>query len=133
MAPCFADDGLLAGPSAEVLQCVVHWQGVLPQLGLRLSSAVVAPAIASAPIPWGPLSRRMATMRCCTSPLVPMPFALPTVESEPANKPLHTHLTLHCPVRTSLLSEVAGWELMCVEEGLAASAGSQRTARDAMP
>ena len=50
MAPCFADDGLLARPSAEVLRCVVHWQGVLPQLGLRLSSAVVAPAVASAPI-----------------------------------------------------------------------------------
>ena len=50
MAPCFADDGLLAGPSAEVFRCVVHWQGVLPQLGLRLSSAVLAPAVASAPI-----------------------------------------------------------------------------------
>ena len=28
MAPCFADDGLLCGPSAEVLRCLVHWQGV---------------------------------------------------------------------------------------------------------
>jgi hypothetical protein len=50
IAPCFADDGLLAGPSAEVLRCLRHWQGVLPQLGLRLSSAVVAPAVAQAPI-----------------------------------------------------------------------------------
>ena len=44
IAPCFADDGLLAGPSGEVLRALQHWQGVLPQLGLRLSSAVVAPA-----------------------------------------------------------------------------------------
>ena len=43
IAPCFADDGLLAGPSGEVLQALQHWQGVLPQLGLRLSGAVVAP------------------------------------------------------------------------------------------
>ena len=50
IAPCFADDGLLAGPSAEVLRCLRHWQGVLPQLGLRLSSAVVAPAVAQDPI-----------------------------------------------------------------------------------
>eukprot|EP00435_Cladocopium_sp_Y103_P011842 s3316_g3.t1 len=38
IAPCFADDGLLAGPSGEVLRCLCHWQGILPQLGLRLSS-----------------------------------------------------------------------------------------------
>ena len=48
MAPCFADDGLLCGPSAEVLRGLVHWQGVLPNLGLRLSSAVVAPAAPNA-------------------------------------------------------------------------------------
>ena len=50
MAPCFADDGLLCGPSAEVLRCLVHWQGVLPGLGLRLSSAVVAPAAPNTPL-----------------------------------------------------------------------------------
>ena len=44
MAPCFADDGLLAGPSAEVLRALQHWSSVLPLLGLRLSQASVAPA-----------------------------------------------------------------------------------------
>ena len=50
IAPCFADDGLLAGPSAEVLRCLRHWHGVLPQLGLRLSSAIIAPAVPQAPV-----------------------------------------------------------------------------------
>ena len=51
IAPCFADDGLLAGPSGKVLRSLRHWQGILPQLGLRLSSAVIAPAVAAqAPI-----------------------------------------------------------------------------------
>ena len=54
IAPCFADDGLLAGPSGKVLRslrCLRHWHGILPQLGLRLSSAVIAPAVAAqAPI-----------------------------------------------------------------------------------
>eukprot|EP00438_Fugacium_kawagutii_P010523 Skav214520 [mRNA] locus=scaffold410:228880:231177:- [translate_table: standard] len=44
MAPCFADDGLLAGPSAEVLRALQHWSIVMPRLGLRLSTASVAPA-----------------------------------------------------------------------------------------
>ena len=49
IAPCFADHGLLAGPSAEVLRCLRHWQGILPQLGL-LSGAVIASALPQAPI-----------------------------------------------------------------------------------
>ena len=43
MAPCYADDGLLAGPSAEVLRALQHWSTVMPRLGLRLSTASVAP------------------------------------------------------------------------------------------
>jgi hypothetical protein len=44
MAPCFADAGLLAAPSAEVLRALRHWSPVLPHLGLRLSQSSVAPA-----------------------------------------------------------------------------------------
>ena len=44
MAPCFADDGLLAGPSAEVLRALRHLLAVMPALGLRFSSLVVAAA-----------------------------------------------------------------------------------------
>ena len=43
MAPCFADDGLLAGLSAEVLRALQHWSIVMPRLGLKLSIASVAP------------------------------------------------------------------------------------------
>ncbi|CAK9062512.1 unnamed protein product [Durusdinium trenchii] len=43
MAPCFADDGLLAGPSGEVLRALQHWSVVMPRLGLKLSTASVAP------------------------------------------------------------------------------------------
>ncbi|CAK9092764.1 Pentatricopeptide repeat-containing protein [Durusdinium trenchii] len=39
MAPCFADDGLLAGLSAEVLRALQHWSIVMPRLGLKLSIA----------------------------------------------------------------------------------------------
>ena len=42
MAPCFA--GLLAGPSAEVLRALRHLLAVLPSVGLRFSSLVVAAA-----------------------------------------------------------------------------------------
>ena len=43
MAPCYVHDGLLAGPSAEVLRALQRWSTVVPRLGLRLSTASVAP------------------------------------------------------------------------------------------
>ena len=44
MAPNFADDGILAGPSREVLRALRHLQRVMPSIGLRFSSLVVGPA-----------------------------------------------------------------------------------------
>ena len=38
MAPCFADDGFLAGASGEVLRALKHLLAVMPQVGLRFSS-----------------------------------------------------------------------------------------------
>ena len=47
MTPCFADDGILAGPSAEVLRSLKHLKVIMPRLGLRFSSLVVSPAASS--------------------------------------------------------------------------------------
>ena len=44
LAPCFADDGLLAGPSAEVLRALRRLLAVMPSVGLRFSSLAVAAA-----------------------------------------------------------------------------------------
>ena len=44
MFPNFADDGLLAGSSAQVLRAIAHLKLVMPRLGLRFSSLVVAAA-----------------------------------------------------------------------------------------
>ena len=43
-AATFADDGALAGASAEVLRSVQHLLRVMPAVGLQFSSLVVVPA-----------------------------------------------------------------------------------------
>ena len=44
LAVAFADDGVLAGPSGEVLRSLRHLKQIMPKLGLRFSSLIVAPA-----------------------------------------------------------------------------------------
>ena len=54
-APSFADDGFLAGPSTEVLRCLLRLTRVMPGLGLRFSTLVAAPAAGeSASVDWQP-------------------------------------------------------------------------------
>ena len=55
MAPCYADDGILAGPAGEVLRALRHMQQVMPSLGLTFSSLeVAAPAGANHTVDWAP-------------------------------------------------------------------------------
>ena len=42
MAPCFADDGLLAGEATEVLRAVRHLKTVMPTVELQFSNLVAA-------------------------------------------------------------------------------------------
>ena len=44
MAPGFADDALLAGPSAEVLRALAHLKTVMAPVGLRFSTLQLVPA-----------------------------------------------------------------------------------------
>ena len=44
MTPMFADDGFLAGRSAELLTALKHMQHIMPRLGLRFSVLEVTPA-----------------------------------------------------------------------------------------
>lgn len=44
LCPNFADDGFFAGEAAEVERVMAHCQQVMPALGLRFSSLIVAPA-----------------------------------------------------------------------------------------
>eukprot|EP00959_Pyramimonas_sp_CCMP1952_P238321 4980311-Pyramimonas_sp.AAC.1 len=44
MAPGFADDALIAGPSVEVLRALKHLKAVMPGTGLRFSALQVIPA-----------------------------------------------------------------------------------------
>jgi hypothetical protein len=44
MAPLFADDGALAGPSQEVLRAVHHLHAIMPPLGLKFSKLDVIPS-----------------------------------------------------------------------------------------
>jgi len=44
MARAFADDGILAGPAVEVLRVLQHMKQILPAVGLKFSSLVVATA-----------------------------------------------------------------------------------------
>ena len=47
MCPNFADDGFLAGESSEVLRALQHCKQIMPSLGLRFSSLIVAPAVSA--------------------------------------------------------------------------------------
>jgi hypothetical protein len=48
MAPNFADDGLLAGRSDEVLRALTHLKMIMPTLGLRFSTLQLIPAAGQA-------------------------------------------------------------------------------------
>eukprot|EP00973_Karenia_brevis_P022497 3097100-Karenia_brevis.AAC.1 len=48
MAPLFADDGALAGPSQEILRGVRHLKDVMPLLGLKFSKLQVVTAAGNA-------------------------------------------------------------------------------------
>lgn len=55
MAPCYADDGILAGPAGEVLRALRHMQQVMPSLGLTFSSLEIAgSAGANHTVDWAP-------------------------------------------------------------------------------
>ena len=44
ICPMFADDGIIAGESSEVLRTLSHWKQVMPDLGLRFSRAEIVPS-----------------------------------------------------------------------------------------
>ena len=44
ISPMFADDAIIAGEEMEVKRVLIHWQSIMPRLGLRFSRLEAIPA-----------------------------------------------------------------------------------------
>ena len=103
IAPCFADDGVLAGAATEVLRALRHLRAVMPQTALQFSSlqvvAAAGPTTASTSThSWLRAAALMGTvtLRCSSHPSGATPFARPTARQLLTNSGQPSTLLLPC-------------------------------------